>query len=67
MTAAIVTDLYQTLIAGPGTARITRCRYLRRGVAGQCTAEALDDTAEVLLCAKHTAAVMRMINERTAP
>lgn len=37
--------------------RVTRCRYLRRN-GDQCTGEALDPTAEVLLCIKHTARVV---------
>ena len=43
----------------------TQCRYLRRN-GEQCTAEAMDSRpdAEILLCQKHAAKVMQMINDR---
>lgn len=37
--------------------RVIRCRYLRRS-GEQCTGEAADPTAEVLLCIKHMARVV---------
>lgn len=37
--------------------RLVRCRYLRQS-GEQCTGEALDPTADVLLCTKHTARVV---------
>lgn len=37
--------------------RAIRCRYLRRS-GEQCTGEAADPTAEVLLCIKHMARVV---------
>ena len=43
--------------------RIITCRYLRRD-GNQCTAEALDPDADILLCAKHTALVMTLVQER---
>ena len=43
--------------------RKTRCRYLKRD-GNQCTAEAVDDTADVLLCAKHVALVMELLKDR---
>jgi hypothetical protein len=44
---------------------VTRCRYLRRNDE-QCTGEALDSSpdAEIVICAKHAAAVMDLVNER---
>lgn len=33
----------------------------------QCTGEALDPNGEVLICATHAAAVMRLVNERLKP
>jgi hypothetical protein len=36
------------------TTQIVRCRYLRLSGA-QCTAEAADPTADVVLCTKHLA------------
>lgn len=46
------------------SATYTQCRYLRRNDE-QCTGEALDDApdAEILLCLKHSARVMRMVAE----
>ncbi|WP_165959106.1 hypothetical protein [Actinomadura sp. KC345] len=41
----------------PTTQRLTRCRYLRKNDQ-QCTAEAVDPNAEVLLCTKHMARVV---------
>lgn len=43
--------------------RITTCRYLRRGTNGQCTAEALDPGADILICARHTLAVITLIRD----
>lgn len=42
---------------------IVRCRYLRRN-GEQCTGEAIDPGAEILLCAKHAGRVMRLVKER---
>lgn len=46
------------------TERTIRCRYLethpRRGV-NQCTGEAVDPDAELLLCTTHLAAAWRMV------
>ena len=39
------------------TARYEQCRYLRRN-GEQCTAEAVDPAADVLLCIKHMARVV---------
>ncbi|MGW1057602.1 hypothetical protein [Micromonospora rubida] len=44
--------------ARPGQPAKLNCRYLRRGAAGQCTAEAVDPDADVILCARHTALVV---------
>lgn len=48
------------------TSRVVRCRYIashpRRGV-NQCTGEAADPTAELLLCTTHLAAAWRMIDD----
>jgi len=44
--------------AKPGEPPKPSCRYLRRGTAGQCTSEALDADADVILCARHTALVI---------
>ncbi|WP_431881551.1 hypothetical protein [Micromonospora chalcea] len=47
------------------TGRIIRCRYLdthpRRGV-NQCTGEAVDPDAELLLCTTHLASAWRMVD-----
>jgi hypothetical protein len=43
-------------------ARMVSCRYLRRNEQ-QCTAEAVDPDAEVLLCSKHLARAMRLFRE----
>lgn len=43
------------------TARIVRCRYLK--AAGQCTAEAVDPTGEILLCMVHLGRAMRLLAE----
>ena len=40
--------------------RLTRCRYLRRD-ANQCTAEAVDPDAEILLCTKHLARALELV------
>lgn len=42
--------------------RLTRCRYLRRNEA-QCTAEAADPDAQILLCTKHLARAMALVTE----
>jgi hypothetical protein len=39
------------------TANYVQCRYLRRS-GEQCTGEAADPTADVLLCIKHMARVV---------
>lgn len=41
--------------------RIITCRYLRRGAAGQCTAEAVDPEGEILLCTHHLAAALQLV------
>lgn len=42
--------------------RIVTCRYLRRGYAGQCTAEAVGGfDAEILLCPKHLARTVEFL------
>jgi phage terminase Nu1 subunit (DNA packaging protein) len=41
------------------------CRYLRRNEQ-QCTAEAADPDAEVLLCTKHLARAMRVYQDAVA-
>lgn len=43
--------------------RRTTCRYLRRS-GNLCTAEVVDEHGEVLLCAKHLARAMEMIETR---
>lgn len=51
----------------PGEPRKLLCRYLRRGVAGQCTAESVtDDNADVILCARHLGAAVNTYRELTA-
>lgn len=40
--------------------RTVRCRYLRRNDE-QCTGEVLDPNADVLLCGKHVARAMRLV------
>lgn len=42
------------------TDRKARCRYLRRN-GEQCTGEALDPNADVLICSKHAARTMQLI------
>jgi hypothetical protein len=44
---------------------VIRCRYLRRNEE-QCTAEALDSSpdAEIVICQKHAAAVLDLVNAR---
>lgn len=40
--------------------RITRCRYMR--LSGEmCTGEALDPNGDVLICAKHAARIMALV------
>lgn len=44
--------------------RIVRCRYIRgRSLTGtsQCSGEAVDPDAELLLCTEHLAAAWRMV------
>lgn len=43
--------------------RIITCRYLRRD-GNQCTGEAIDPDADILLCVKHAALVMTLVQER---
>jgi hypothetical protein len=45
------------------TRRVVQCRYLGRH-RQQCTAEAVDDQADVLLCTKHLARVMLLLSIR---
>jgi hypothetical protein len=45
---------------------VTRCRYLRRGTAGQCTAEAVDGQGEIVLCTHHLARAMELLNRAGA-
>jgi hypothetical protein len=40
------------------TDRIVTCRYIKQRSNRQCTAEAVDPTADVLLCGPHTARVV---------
>lgn len=42
-----------------------QCRYLRRN-GEQCTAEAMDSSpdAQIVICQKHAARVMQLINDR---
>ena len=42
-----------------------RCRYLRRNEQ-LCTAEAVDPVGEVLLCSKHLARAMQLLNRAGA-
>lgn len=54
--------------AAPGRTpvdRLTRCRYLRRNDQ-QCTGEAIDPDAPILLCLKHAGRVMALVMGRTA-
>lgn len=41
------------------------CRYVRRD-GYPCTAEAIDPTAEILICSKHAAKVIDLVNGRLA-
>ena len=41
--------------------RIVTCRYLK-AYNTQCTAEAVDPSAELLLCARHLAEAQRLIH-----
>lgn len=43
------------------TERIVRCRVLNR-YANPCTGEAVDPTAELLICARHLAMAQRLIH-----
>jgi hypothetical protein len=45
---------------------MTRCRYLRRGTSGQCTAEAVDANGEIVLCTKHLSRAMELLNRAGA-
>lgn len=45
--------------------RITTCRYLHPGATGQCTAEAADPEGEILLCTRHLAAALQLIQHHT--
>ena len=45
------------------TKRITTCRYLRQD-GNQCTAEAVDPEADVLLCGKHLARAYTMVEAK---
>lgn len=47
------------------TATHTQCRYLRRN-AQQCTAEAVDPDADILLCSKHLARAMELYRSALA-
>lgn len=40
--------------------RITRCRYLRRN-NDQCTGEVVDPDGEILLCTKHLARALELV------
>jgi hypothetical protein len=42
------------------TERRVTCRYLRRNDE-QCTGEAIDPNADVLICSKHAARVMALV------
>lgn len=44
------------------TARYVTCRVLS-GKGNQCTAEAVDPTAELLICTRHLAQAQRLIHE----
>jgi len=43
--------------------RLTRCRMTDR-LHNPCTAEALDPDAPVLICTRHAALVLALINQR---
>lgn len=45
------------------TARIVRCRMLN-AKNDQCTAQALDEQGEVLICQRHAALVLELIQTR---
>ncbi|MEV2236683.1 hypothetical protein [Micromonospora sp. NPDC049891] len=45
----------------PGQPRIITCRYLNTS-GNQCSGEALDETADVVLCGRHTALVVEHFN-----
>jgi hypothetical protein len=47
------------------TDRLTRCRYRRRNEE-MCTGEAVDDLGEILLCPKHLARAIELVNARLA-
>lgn len=42
---------------------MTRCRYLRRNDA-QCTAEAVAEDEELLLCSKHLARALELLQRK---
>ena len=44
---------------------MTTCRYLNRH-GNQCTAEAVDDQGEVLLCVRHLAAAIELVRRVAA-
>jgi hypothetical protein len=44
--------------------RVVRCRYLRRNDV-LCTGEAVDPDGEILLCTKHLARAMRLVDAAT--
>jgi len=50
----------------PTAQRITRCHYLKPNVDQQCTAEAVDPNGEILLCTKHLARALELVNARQA-
>jgi hypothetical protein len=55
-------DAPGTRRAKPGQTRLICCRYLRRGTAGQCTAESLfDENSDIQLCARHVGLVLELI------
>jgi len=43
-------------------ARLVRCHVLGKRSGTQCTAEALDPDGEILICSRHAAAVLEMVN-----
>lgn len=49
----------------PGRRRIVTCRYLRQN-GEQCTGEAVNDEAEILICTKHLARALRVVTSRRA-
>lgn len=47
------------------TERLVRCRYLDIR-ANRCTAEAVDELGEILLCTHHLAKALEMLRRRAA-